>query len=66
MIAFSLSGYLCNMYPDRESVERLDADRGQDEALLAARGRTDADHLGAEERPDGEPDDEAQAQRDEG
>ncbi len=51
------------MYPDRESVERLEVDREQDQALLAARGRQDTEHLAAEERP-GE--DEAQPDADEG
>ncbi len=44
------------MYPDRESVERLEPDREQDQARLAARDRGDPDHLSAEEMPDSVPD----------
>jgi ribosomal protein S24E len=40
------------MYPDRESVERLEEDFGQDQAQLAARGLVNREHLaGAEPEP---------------
>ncbi len=56
LIAASLSGYIQPMYPDRESVERLEPDREQDQARLAARDQGDPDHLSAEEMPDSVPD----------
>src|ERR1044071_5143389 len=37
------------MYPDRESVERLEEDVGQDQAQLAARGLVNREHLAGEE-----------------
>lgn len=37
------------MYPDRQSVERLEEDFGQDQAQLAARGLLDSRHLAGEE-----------------
>lgn len=37
------------MYPDRQSVERLEEDFGQDQAQLAARGLLDSQHLAGEE-----------------
>jgi len=37
------------MYPDRQSVERLEEDVGQDQAQLAARGLLDNQHLAGEE-----------------
>ena len=37
------------MYPDRQSVERLEEDSGQDQAQLAARGLLDSRHLAGEE-----------------
>ena len=37
------------MYPDRQSVERLEEDVGQDQAQLAARGLLDQEHLAGEE-----------------
>jgi hypothetical protein len=37
------------MYPDRQSVERLEEDFGQDQAQLAARGLLDNQHLAGEE-----------------
>jgi hypothetical protein len=37
------------MYPDRQSVERLEEDFGQDQAQLAARGLVDNQHLAGEE-----------------
>ncbi len=37
------------MYPDRQSVERLEQAVGQDQAQLAARGLLDNQHLAGEE-----------------
>lgn len=51
------------MYPDRESVERLEQDREQDQALLASRRRQDPEHLAAEETA--EPDAQESSAREE-
>jgi hypothetical protein len=43
------------MYPDRQGVERLEEDVGQDQAQLAARGLVDRQHLAGGEEPEPAP-----------